>query len=245
MHKVKVISFPRSGTQLLLWTLLKYFSENINYPDYDGQNQQYKSFLGQTQTLNQALETMAPMGKVWFAGKVIYRDIAFNERWEHVEASMLHSHGENIPFQNDPTSRYILQYRNPIEASISLIRTWPEAAKTNSEHVALELQIQVKKWEDWMVKWVDNNKEDNTYRLEYSDFIRNFEYHIRSILLFLHAEIKEDFLIELIKLMAVKRYHVLQEDQLFLDYYPILEKLQKGIESKLQQYSIPLVNFHE
>ena len=201
-RKIQCITFPRSGHHLLVNILLKYFSENIFFPE-----------ISDTKVDKQC-------NKVVCGG-----DFHYCEYYHHCRTSpcadprtnFQKNHDFDGRVQNCRNNYYVIQYRHPLECLISFFEWWNARArkhKTSQEdwfrfiygnpskklslgHAKYWIKKNVlisyshpflQSWRFFVKKWIIENKNPNTYTLLYDDLIHNSLRKAEEVIKFINPE---------------------------------------------------------
>jgi hypothetical protein len=232
MRKVICVSFPRSGHHLLINILLKYFSSNVNYPLTSGEN------------------TDRDCNRTLIAGKLVYC-----EYYNHCNTmpcidkntNFIKNHDFSLNLDILPDYYYIILYRKPIEAIISLYEFTLKDSNKNS-FFGNNVGQTKKDWENFskeaiyffksfIKKWMINNKNRYNGRLlfvTYEDLINNPKLVMNQVIKFIEPQegVDHKLLKESINNAKIKKNRNILEfkyyDQLFFT------KLENIIKNELK-----------
>jgi len=205
LRKITCVTLPRSGHHFLINCLLKYFSGDLSYPETDGRT------------------PASSCCKVLEAGELFYCE--FYSHCNKMPCSDERTNFQkthNKKIQNKQSNFYIIQYRHPLEylvahyeyvskkrnISISennwlnfLYRLKPFAPEDKEVNMMKKAKIhsdasKIISWKDFVVKWVINNNNPNTYYLVFDHLINNTFNALVEVIRFIAPEhrIKKDFI---------------------------------------------------
>jgi hypothetical protein len=184
VKNIQCVTIPRSGHHLLTNLLFKYFSNDLNYPEILGQ------------------ETDLKCKNVILAGNFCYCE--FYNHCEKTPCSdpntnFQKNHDFKLSLVNNPSSHYIIQFKNPLEYLVSWYnfllkkgvikedsrKNWFIflGIKSKFQRILMNfsclariwlyfapLPKPLKYWKGFIHKWVLENKNTNTYFLPYDKF---------------------------------------------------------------------------
>lgn len=116
---INLISYPRSGCQILALTLFKYFSNNIHYPynKYTPPSNEFTKSQSLLDLIRESNENYIHINNLIYTSKELYD--SYQLQIENLNAKYIliqsHDYGEDIK-ENE---KYIFLYRHPLKAIIS------------------------------------------------------------------------------------------------------------------------------
>jgi len=238
------ITWPRSGCQLLIWTLLKYASENINYPFEQWNKEEYYNFTNKRKSIHQIFNG-EEVGKkrVFTAGPLVYATFADTPSGGFIPyPNFLHCHDLPKYIIIEQEDKCLFQYRHPILALISHIGWGINDEKIYDIKFSEYLKKGIVSWKEWVHEWPLNEKYVNNYHLEYTKLLENPKERLIEIINFLDLPYNKRLLNKLLKKMDISPKHVYAKD---FDMHRIYKKelviLEKDILSELKRLKIPRI----
>lgn len=232
------VSWPRSGCQLLIWCLLKYGSEDINYPFKKWNEERYKNFTHRRGSINQILRENLNSTIIHETKYLTYADLhdtpagGFNPK-----PNFLHFH--DVAWKLPKPDKYIFQHRHPILAAISHIGWGTNDEKIFDRRLIKYFEKEINKWKVWINKWIYTNKSKPYYLLEYSDFMNSPKKHLNELIKFLGIPASKDFTQQVLDTMNISYKHKYFKDfDIYRVYDNDLKRLEDSIKEDLNRLNI-------
>jgi len=229
-RNITCITFPRSGHHLLVNTLLKYFSRDVNYSKIGD-----KGFLGRT-----------PIRAGTFCYCEYYRHCLQHPCIDK-RTNFQKNHDFKLRIKNDFTQYYIVQCRTPVEAIVSSYyfrKAAPQRTplKTQSiipilkrcKHALIHLIFyrdnafsklvfwyELLYWKRFIYKWAINNKNKNIYFLPYCELIKAPKTKLKEVIKFINPDelIDEALLSDIINHLHIYNRSLVKKQNFFLQIF--------------------------
>lgn len=247
---------PRSGHHLLVNCLLKYYSENLSFPETHGHR------------------TFSECREILHAG-----DFHYCEYYNHCRSmpctDSLANFQKNHDFQNKVqnlwSNYYIIQYRHPLEHLIVLYeysiikgheldkevyddkKRWLDfvyGAVPSKKKIKKYLKYWIKRisfmpdtptilyWKNFANKWIINNKNPNTYFLPNSDFIQSPIEKLEEVIRFidLQKSVNVDFLKEILTKIPMQNVRDITKFKFFTPRF--FKKIERFLSDEMQKLNL-------
>ncbi len=186
IEKVACITYPRSGHHLLVNALLRYFSENLRYPE---------------------VKDSTRCTNVFQAGKLYYCEY-YDHCRQHPctddRANFLKNHDFNLDLICN-IKKQIIQIRNPIESIVSYYKYHYGPDITTKDDWLAFASEKAEYWKQFVNKWVVSNCRENLITVNYSELIASPVNILRKVISFLDpsCNVKLHFLKKVIKSLSI------------------------------------------
>jgi len=244
MRNIECITLPRSGHHLLVNYLLKYFSNNLRYPETNGLGNKdvYKSVLSAgtfnyCEHYNHCRSIPCPDTRVNF--------------------KKLHdSHNE---VKNYRSKHYIIQYRHPFEWLVAFFeykimnqgskniydhhqKDWFEFISKHEDSdkngPLMPYPSKIQYWKGFVNKWIIYNDNPNAYVLLYSDFIKNPVLKLEEIIRFIEPENPVDtgMIERVVNILSVKEARDITKFRFY--NASLFKKLEESMLKEIESLSL-------
>lgn len=229
--KIISVSFPRSGHHVLADCLLQYFSKDL-------------SVKSEKVSLLKA------------------GDLVYCESYSHCnkvpcpnkETNFQKTHDFNLNVKKDLDAKYIIQYRSPLEAIVSLFlletnvghKKWlSESGRSNKTEDNKESWEEFAKekiiyWKNFVRKWILENKDkenDNYLLLDYDSLLNSPNQKIEEVIEFITGQKPDKDFVN--KIILAKNIHKKSDIKEFKYYNKdFFDTLEKSVSSELQALKI-------
>jgi tetratricopeptide (TPR) repeat protein len=166
IEKVACITYPRSGHHLMVNALLRYFSNNLQYPE---------------------IKDSTRCTNVLQAGKLYYC-----EHYDHCRQNPCTDDRVNLQKNHDfnldlicKINKQIIQIRNPIESIVSYYKYHYGTEIREKANWMVFAHEKAEYWKKFVNKWIIYNRNEKVLTLNYSDLIESPATILRKVILFL------------------------------------------------------------
>lgn len=236
MKKIVQISFPRSGTQILQFLLLTYFSKNLYFPaeNYNTKKLILNSFIKNNPLVNDKYRSLESFLKEFLKQENTYyiKNIVFSHI-ENNSEEVNYVYGHDIDnLLINPDYFYIIQYRHPILSALSLVNY-----NINKDTIT-SIRQEVQHWQEFIQKWMNVKFYNNVLFIRYVDLIKNPKKYLRQILNKIDYTINIRFLNKVIEIHNLEVQHtqenILQNPYIKTEYFDILKEIELSAEKEMK-----------
>jgi len=231
---IKHISYPKSGCQVFRWALLKYFSDNVNYPVQKKDErlmrgrEAYYDFLQCKGSLQEIIQNYGSdqLSKVVNAGSMLCSAIS-ESPWL---PRFYLVHGHEIEFEDHINTLYLFQYRHPIMCAISWIG-WSSDCDAKFMNFVKE---KIKKWKVWIHRWVlTSETRPNALCFDYDILVADPFLCFTEVLHFLRVKVDRTHLQRVLGFMNFHHIHTIKDFNVEDVHVKQMIEFEKTIEHEL------------
>lgn len=233
--KTRFITFPRSGSQLVIAMLYAYCDNN------------FKKHLTTVDGIHGQGVKPYDVGKMKFCQKELHKcdkNIFCNDD----DVNIQHTHGfphpnlENKFIQN---INYIIQYRHPIECALS----WCGYSSINHSIENFDfinhMNSTIKMWIKFVDFYLLEETPKNVFKLEYNDFMNNPKKNIYKIFKIAFNKINYRKINKILNYCPIEYKSNIKKFLQINEYIDFLYECELLIKEKLNKLKIPLINWNE